>query len=145
MSAIQIPNFNPNSSQPRMIAVLGDVVDLTPFDGRFAYEYAVASAPGGSTATFSGPLITPDLAGAYSLTVTAGADVLAVPLFVFASSVFATLANYPTRAGTRPDAERRQILKGVANALPIVTLVAWNAGTFPPGLDSRFMQFGGAL
>jgi hypothetical protein len=139
MSNIKIgaPGWDPTATQ---IAVLGDVLDLSPADARFSYAYAVVSAPGGSSAGFSGATFTPDVVGAYVLSVTAGADVLRLPLFVFGSSVYSGLASYPTRVGTRPDVERRQIMQGVARSVATATLMAWNAGTVP---SVNFAQFGG--
>lgn len=142
MSAIKIQGFNPDSSQPLMAAVIGDTIDLQPLDSRFTYEYAVASSPGGSSASFSGSTITPDVAGAYTFTVASGSDILAVPFFVFASSVYSSIAT-DQLGHARPDPLRRQILKGVGNAVGVAALVAWNGGTFPPGVDARFQQFGG--
>jgi hypothetical protein len=149
-STIQLPGWNPPAPN---IAVLGDVIDFTPSDRRFSYSYAVTSAPGGSSATFSGATFTPDVIGSYTFTVTAGAEVLTLSLFVFAASVYSALAT--RRIGTdipknvtqdllRSDNERRSILKGIAGQYPTATLTSWNSGTWPAGLDVRLQQFGGA-
>jgi hypothetical protein len=135
---IQIANFNP-PGRGVLSCVLGDAVDLTPFDQRFTYSYAVVAHPGGSSAAFSGAAITPDVAGAYTLSVSTGTETLSVPVFVFAASVYNGLA--PSTVPAYGDAEKRAILAAVANGgLNAAGLATWNAGTWPA---LNFRQFGG--
>jgi hypothetical protein len=133
MSAILIPNWSGTQ-----VAILGDVVDCTPADSRFAYTYGIVSAPGGSSATFSGPVITPDVAGQYVFSVTAGGDVLRLVLNVFATAVYSELAtlNNPDQSRPRSDAQRRHILRGISPTLSVTALNAMNAaGHIPSGIN----------
>ena len=141
MSSIQIGNFNP-PGRGILTALLGDAVDLQPLDGRFSYSYAVVAHPGGSSATFSGSRITPDVTGPYTFSVTSGNDVLTVPCFVFATSVASGMA--PSAGAAYSDGEKRGILSSIANAgVPTATLVSWNSGTFPSGIDGTLRAYGG--
>ena len=145
MSAIQLPNFQP-ANRRTMIAVLGDAVDLTPIEGRISHSFAVSSKPSGATATFSGAVITPDVAGAWVLTVSAGSDVLTVPCFVYSASAYASLGPKGTPGLISyypgyPDLQRRAIMLNLANALAPATLTAWNGGVFPPSVN--LAQHGG--
>lgn len=82
---IEVPVFS--RAHQTAIAVVGDVLDLQPTDRRIPYLYAVTTKPDGSSAAFSGAALTPDLAGAYLLTITAGAGLAA---FADALSTYAT-------------------------------------------------------
>ena len=141
MSLINVPGF---ASTAHRSFVLGDAIDLTPDDLRFTHAYAATTRPGGSVATFAGAVITPDVAGRNVLTVTAGTDVLTCLAFVFSAAIYAGISTR-LDGTTRPDAERRQILGGLARSVPIAALSTWNAGgAFPPGVDSSFRPLGSA-
>lgn len=138
MSKIQIPSIPDGFA----IAVLGDVVDLTPSDARFSYTYAATTKPGGSSATFSGATIQPDVAGAYTLTVTAGADVLTVRLYVYAVSIYNALKTRPNDPIQRDDQTIRNILRSIGLALSPTDLANWNSGTWP-AVAGNLARFGG--
>lgn len=138
MSSIIIPAFPP-------AAKLGDVLDLQPADARFAYTYAVTSKPGGSVAAFSGSTVTPDVAGSYTFTVTAGTDVLSVTCWVYAVAIYNSLNVVSPSAGRAPsDAQIRSILSAVAasGTLTAAQLAAWNTGTYPAS-PFNLARFGG--
>ncbi len=138
MSKIQIPSIQ---SQPA-IAILGDVVDLTPSDGRFSYSYAAPTKPGGSSAAFSGATITPDQSGTYGLTVTANADVRAITLYVFTTAVRDSLKTRTNDPIARDDQTIRSILRSLAQVLSPTDVTAWNSGTWP-AVAGNLARFGG--
>ena len=114
-------------------AVLGDVMDFTTADLRFAPAYAVTTKPGGSVAAFSGASFTPDVAGSYVFTVTVGADVLLVPVSVFDhANVYAGLLAGDLASGKRTDATVRRVLNAICTQLTPAQFAAWNLGTMPP-------------
>ena len=118
---------------------------LRPASERFALQllYGVVSAPDGSVATFSGSTFTPDVIGLYSLTVTAGTDVLTVPLYVFAAACATTLTKPVNPADpNRTPAQIRDILRRVAAQNPPAALDAFNAAptVFP---FSHIENYGG--
>ncbi len=147
MSAIQIHVTRESLQRGRLVAILGDVLDLTEI-AIPSYPFTVRSAPDGSVATFSGARITPDVAGPYTFTATSGSgkdaqDFLVAPCFVFTTAIRDSLV-----ASTVPplsDAERRSILVafGSHTSVSTATLTAWNAGRFPPGEDGFMRRHGG--
>jgi hypothetical protein len=135
---LRILSFNPQGARHNALAcVLGDTIDLVPDDRRLTslYSYAVVSAPGGSSAIFSGSTFTPDVAGAYALSVTCGADTLTVPTFCFATSIYTGLSRAPGQAAYS-DAKKRQLLQAISDGVSPTVLAAWNAGTTPSGLQN---------
>ncbi|HEX3344456.1 MAG TPA: hypothetical protein VHS09_07770, partial [Polyangiaceae bacterium] len=77
---VHLHNFDTRKHASWM-AIVGEELDLRPDDARFPATYAVTTAPEGSAATFTGPRITPDVAGTYKCTVIVGDETVKVRIF----------------------------------------------------------------
>lgn len=133
MTLLDINGWRPGLTKS---CVLGDTITLSLVERAITPSIAVTTKPGGSTATFSGYDFTPDVAGSYTITFSAGDTSVVVPLTVFAASVYSSRALAAHENGiARPDAERRSILNAMAQNLSAAQVTAWNSGTFPAGFN----------
>jgi hypothetical protein len=139
VSNIQVASWP--ASQNIQVAILGDVVDLALVDARMSPTFAVVSAPGGSSATFSGSTFQPDVVGQFVFSITEGSDIARLKLNCFSSSIYSSLANLANGdPRTRTDQERRGILRAISVNLSVATLNSWNSGTWP---SLNLAQYGG--
>jgi len=140
MPVLTFPNF---STQYPNACFVNDTLALTPEDVGLSslLAYSLTTKPNSSTATVSSSgVITPDLGGPYTITITAGNLATTVTLYAYPSSIYAAkgIGTYAagTSAGlTRPVGEVRVLLGAVSRQISASAMTAWVAGTYPAGLN----------